>query len=49
MVVHIFNPSTWEAEAGGSCEFEDSLVYRVNSKTAKVTQRNSVGGGGEGN
>ena len=27
MVVHTFNPSTWEAETGGS-EFETSLVYR---------------------
>jgi hypothetical protein len=24
------------------CEFKASLVYRVNSKTAKATQRNSV-------
>jgi hypothetical protein len=39
MVVHAFNPSTWEAEAG---EFEASLVYRVSSRTAKATQRNPV-------
>jgi hypothetical protein len=24
------------------CEFEDSLVYKVSSRTAKVTQRNPV-------
>ena len=40
MVAHTFNPSTREAEAGGSHEFEASLVYKVSSKT--VTQRNSV-------
>jgi hypothetical protein len=39
--VHAFNPSTWEAEAGGS-EFEASLVYRVSSRTARTTQRNPV-------
>ena len=27
MVVHGCNPNTWEAEAGGSLEFEASLVY----------------------
>jgi hypothetical protein len=29
IVVHTFNPSTWEAEAGGYCEFEASLVYKL--------------------
>jgi hypothetical protein len=28
-VVHTFSPSTWEAEAGISLEFEASLVYIV--------------------
>jgi hypothetical protein len=42
VVVHAFNPSTWEAEAGGFSEFEASLVYRVRSKTARATQRNPV-------
>jgi hypothetical protein len=41
VVAHGFNPSTWEAEAGGS-EFEASLVYRVSSRTARVIQRNPV-------
>ena len=38
MVVHTFNPSTCEAEAGRS-EFEASLVYRVSSKTARATEK----------
>jgi hypothetical protein len=41
VVVHDFNPSR-----GGRgrqiSEFEDSLVYRVSSKTARATQRNPV-------
>jgi hypothetical protein len=39
-VVHAFNPSTQEAEAGGFLEFEASLVYRVSSRTARATQKN---------
>jgi hypothetical protein len=31
VVVHAFNPSTWEAEA--------SLVYRVSSRTIRATQK----------
>jgi hypothetical protein len=42
VVAHAFNPSTWEAEAGGSHEFEASLVYKVSSRTARATQRNPV-------
>jgi hypothetical protein len=44
-MAHTFNPSTWEAEAGESREFEASLglsVYRVSSRTARTTQRNPV-------
>jgi hypothetical protein len=41
-VVHAFNPSTWEAEAGGFFEFKASLVYRVNFRTSGTTQRNPV-------
>jgi hypothetical protein len=40
--MHAFNSSTWEAEAGKSCELKASLVYRVSSETARVTQRNPV-------
>jgi hypothetical protein len=29
-VVYTFDPSTWEAYAGGSFELKASLVYRVN-------------------
>jgi hypothetical protein len=42
VVAHAFNPSTWEAEAGGFLEFEASLVYKVSSRTATAIQRNSV-------
>jgi hypothetical protein len=42
VLVHTFNPSTWEAEAGGSLEFEASLVYRASSRTARATQRNPI-------
>ena len=31
MVVHAFNPSIWEPEAGGSLEFEASLFYKASS------------------
>jgi hypothetical protein len=40
--VHTFNPSSQEAEAGGSLEFEVSLVYIENSGTARTAQRNPV-------
>jgi hypothetical protein len=42
---HAFNPSTLETEAGGFLrisEFEASLVYKVNSRTARATQRKRV-------
>jgi hypothetical protein len=42
VVAHTFNPSIWEAEAGGSLEFETSLVYRVSSRTARDAQRSLV-------
>ena len=43
MVVHAFNPSTWEADRGRQIsEFEASLVYQVSSRTARATQRNPV-------
>jgi len=43
-LAHIFYPSTWEAEVGGSLssEFETSLVHRMSSRTATTTQRNPV-------
>jgi hypothetical protein len=36
-MVHTFNPSTGEAEAGGIL-YEASLVYRGSFKTAKAVQ-----------
>jgi hypothetical protein len=39
MVVHAFNPSTWEAEAGGSLKFQASLVYIANSKTDRAIHK----------
>jgi hypothetical protein len=44
VVAHAFNPSTWEAGAGGFLvsEFEASLFYRVSSRTARTPQRNPV-------
>jgi hypothetical protein len=38
-VAHAFNPSIWEAEAGGISEFEVSLVYKVSSRTARAIQK----------
>jgi hypothetical protein len=42
LVAHAFNPSTWEAEAGGFLSFDASLVYKVSSRTARAIQRNPV-------
>lgn len=43
MIADTFNPSSQEAKAARSfCEFEGSLVYTVNSRTARATQREPV-------
>jgi hypothetical protein len=43
VVVHIFNPSTWEAGQVDICVYEARMVHRVISRTAKeATQRNPV-------
>jgi hypothetical protein len=42
VVVHTFNPCSWEARGRWISEFEASLVYRVSSRTARATQRNPV-------
>jgi hypothetical protein len=39
MVAHTFNLSTWKARGRQISEFEASLVYRVSSRTAKVTEK----------
>jgi hypothetical protein len=36
MVVYAFDPSTWEAEAGGSLMFEVSLIYIMGSWMSKL-------------
>ena len=38
-MVLAFNPGTWEAEVGGSQEFEASLGYKVNSRAARAVLR----------
>jgi hypothetical protein len=45
VVAHAFNPSTWEAETDGFLSSRPAWsteCYRVSSKTARATQRNSV-------
>ena len=37
MVAHAFNPTTQEAEAGGSLEIRASLAYIVSSRTVRAT------------
>jgi hypothetical protein len=41
MVAHAFNPSTWEAEAGGFLSSRPawSTEYRVSSRTARATEK----------
>jgi hypothetical protein len=42
VVAHAFNPSTWEAEAGGFLSSKASLVYKVSSRTARAIKGNPV-------
>jgi hypothetical protein len=44
VVAHIFNPFDVGGRRGhiDLCEFEASLICRVNSRTARATQRNPV-------
>jgi hypothetical protein len=42
VVAHAFNSSTLGGRGRWISEFEASLVYRVSSRTARVTQRNPV-------
>ena len=39
MVMHIFKPSIWEAEAGGFPKSEATLIYIMSFTTAKATYR----------
>jgi hypothetical protein len=40
--MNIFDSSTQETEAGGSLEFEVSLVYRASSRTARAVFKNLI-------
>ena len=42
MLAHAFNPCTQRQRQAELLEFEASLVFRVNSRTARATQRNPV-------
>lgn len=49
-VLHAFNPSSWEAEAGRLlCLQGQPLAYRASSRTAKARQRSPAWVGGEQN
>jgi hypothetical protein len=39
---HAFNPSTWEAEAGGFLSSRPAWFCKVSSRAARATQRNPV-------
>ena len=41
-MAHACNPSTRRQRLAVLCEFKASLVYKVNFRTARGTQRNSV-------
>jgi hypothetical protein len=40
VVMHAFNPSTWEAEAGGFLSSRPAWSTKLSSKTARATQTN---------
>ena len=42
VVAHACNPSTLGGRGRWISEFKASLVYRVNARTARATQRNPV-------
>jgi hypothetical protein len=41
-IVYSFNPSTGRQRQGGLYEFENSLVYKVSSRTGSFQDRNPV-------
>lgn len=52
IVVHAFNPTTWEARGAWLCDFKACLVYIQSSRTARPRKRetlsqNKTGGAGE--
>jgi hypothetical protein len=42
VVAHTFNPSTWEAEAGGFLSSRTAWSTKVSFRTARAIQRNPV-------
>ena len=42
MVANAFNPSTWEAEAGGFLSSRPGLQSEFQDRTARAAQRNPV-------
>jgi hypothetical protein len=42
VVAHVFKSQHLGGKGRQIAEFEDSLVYRVSSRTARATQRNPV-------
>lgn len=46
MVLHNFNPNTWEAGTGKSLGLKTSLVIKVSSRIARATHGNPVLEGG---
>jgi hypothetical protein len=44
-VAHTFNPSSWEAEAGGSLSLRPVWSTGMRSKRSRATQRNTVSQG----
>jgi hypothetical protein len=42
VVAHSFNPSTWETEAGGFLSSRPGWSTRVHSRTASVTDRETL-------
>jgi hypothetical protein len=42
VVVHAFNPSTWEAEAGEFLSLRPAWFTELSFRTARATQRNPL-------
>jgi hypothetical protein len=42
MAIYTFNPSIWEAEVGGSCEFETNQIYILCFRSVRATQKDPV-------
>lgn len=40
MVTHVFNPNSWDTEAGGMSEFEAIPVYKASFRIARGISKN---------